>query len=433
MDKWLTKLPKKLWKDIFDHIEGIESLAAIASSHRSFYKWINRDFRRLCYREGIYRFQGESWANAFSLTTYRAFDLNGLSYELIDFKQHFEESMKRILIANKGTRLIINCKTKETEQIAYLYDISSKQVLRKFETTNFYYGLYLQVNDNNTIYDPFTNREFEIPSGMRFAGGKSVGITKDRYGEHRYIPLFARLQEELYIKEMKTDQVFKLGNVNKYFMYCILEESGLIYIYNYSCGGNGYNKIQLYDIKTQEKVYERWYNPYKDDWIIFSNHAIYNSETGEYVIYDPKKKQFYSRFINCHHPNSKQYIPQKKVCSFTSLGRADGRRRFDWCNAHEEKSTFFFDYNKGNLKLMPICVDETAFVAEICNQCETFLIERQEAGLDSATLADEFKQFFMSQLQLLVTRPAIPEVKRFIADGCPLMPIKKLTSSLCSY
>ncbi|CAD5217711.1 unnamed protein product [Bursaphelenchus okinawaensis] len=65
MYNWSEKLPKELWQHIFHHFEGIESLAAMAAIHERFYKWINRDFKLMCYRDGIYRFKGETWAKAF--------------------------------------------------------------------------------------------------------------------------------------------------------------------------------------------------------------------------------------------------------------------------------------------------------------------------------------------------------------------------------
>ncbi|CAD5229323.1 unnamed protein product [Bursaphelenchus okinawaensis] len=68
-----------VWQKVFNNLEGIDNLAAMAAIYKNFYKWINRDFKEMCYQEGIYRFKGEYWATAFSLTSYRAFDLIGYS------------------------------------------------------------------------------------------------------------------------------------------------------------------------------------------------------------------------------------------------------------------------------------------------------------------------------------------------------------------
>ncbi|CAD5227528.1 unnamed protein product [Bursaphelenchus okinawaensis] len=160
--------------------------------------------------------------------------------------------------------------------------------------------------------------------------------------------MLARSKGELHIKDMKTDQVFKLCNVTtRSFGLCCFEEVGLFYIKNEANGRYGYNRIEFYDVYTQQKVYERVYNQNKDCWSPFSNYAILNWNTGEHVIYNRKKKNFYSRFISCQDPTSHLRNPPDKACLFTSSKRIDGRRCFERCGRH--RNSFFFDYTQAKL------------------------------------------------------------------------------------
>ncbi|CAD5227460.1 unnamed protein product [Bursaphelenchus okinawaensis] len=63
-------LPNEIRRNIFNYIENIDTMASL---DKTVYKCINRDFKEMCYRDGIYRFNQETWATAFSLTQYRAF------------------------------------------------------------------------------------------------------------------------------------------------------------------------------------------------------------------------------------------------------------------------------------------------------------------------------------------------------------------------
>ncbi|CAD5229322.1 unnamed protein product [Bursaphelenchus okinawaensis] len=234
-------------------------------------------------------------------------------------------------------------------------------------------------------------------------------MDKDKYSPHRYISMFSRSQKELHIKDMKTGELFKLCNVpTNFFGRTILEETGLFHVI-YKL--DGYDTIQFYDIKTRQKIFERSYVSTDKSWYPLSNYALFNYDSGEYIIYNPRKRQFYSRFINCLYPESHEHISPEGMfeCRFSSIRRTEGRRCFDYCILH--KSTFYFDYTKDKLRLMPIDVDETAYVDEICNQCGIFLKEHQNMTITALAVA--MKQFFVTKIQLLKTRPAIPKVTKF--------------------
>ncbi|CAD5217665.1 unnamed protein product [Bursaphelenchus okinawaensis] len=319
MDTWLGRLPQELWRIIFEHIQDIDRVANAASIHKSFYKWINRDFKAMCYRNGIYRFKGETWATAFSLIKYRSFELRG-QYGFncsrtgkAVFMQHFTQKVRKIMMINDGARLIVD--------------------------------FYDEEHNNMTVYF-----------------------------KHRYMPLVARLPETLYIKDMVTDQVFELCNVPRaFFTHCFFEEAGLIYIKNKAKDTDGYMKIRFYDLKTRQKVYERIYYQDKDNWCIFSNYAIYNTRTTEYVVYNSKKKRFSSRFISCQHPEYYKKILTNERCFFTNLRGDDGHRCIDCCLSHYEPFAIFFDYTRDKLRLTKIKKRESVMGEQHnCSICQVF-------------------------------------------------------------
>ncbi|CAD5217723.1 unnamed protein product [Bursaphelenchus okinawaensis] len=434
MNMWLERFPYVLWPNILSHIEGlylhkgIDSEATIASIHKILYKWINRDFKAMCYQEGIYRLKGESWATAFSSIKDRAFDLRGrhglscphtgkvvfklgahhtiishmdfskFEYELIDFTQHFEDEISDIHIINHGKRLIIYCGKNAHDGTSYLYEISTVKVIKKFEATDFCLGVYIQSKPDNMVYDPVNDREFSLPFGMEFR----MCVNNDKHSEHRYIPILARSERALYIKDMKTEQIFKMCNVTASdFNHCFFEEAGLLYVRNNVNDASGNKTIRFYEIETRKKVYERTYDEDKDNWDYFSNYAIFNSKTGEYVIFNPKNKQFYSRFICCQHPESYKQLPQDVMCRFISYLRHNGRNCVEWCIMHKKQRTFFFDYSRDKLTLTEIDPNDNPSLSKLVIQCTKFLEERQKLSLDSTTISDEVKQFFESQLLMM--------------------------------
>ncbi|CAD5225087.1 unnamed protein product [Bursaphelenchus okinawaensis] len=208
---FLEDLPEKVWQIILAKMVNIDSLAALAATNKTFYKRINRDFKSMCYSDGIYRLVGETWATAFSLTAHRAFDLlcgvtcphsgtfafylrphyvvlshidfSNFKFELLDFKDQLRAPIMKVSVINKGKRLIIHCQNSINDQFAYLYDIETKQILRSFETTDVQFKDYTQLLDNNIVYDPYSNKEFEIPPGMR----RYRPQHSDTFSEHRYI------------------------------------------------------------------------------------------------------------------------------------------------------------------------------------------------------------------------------------------------------
>ncbi|CAD5217043.1 unnamed protein product [Bursaphelenchus okinawaensis] len=247
-------LPNEVWQKIFAGVSCIDSLASLASIDKNFYKLIKRDFKKMCYRNCIFRFEGETWAMAFSWVAQRVFnltsddsakvcihsgkmvfclkphcailsqiDLSNFEYELIKFKDHFTEPVEDIVIINKGTRLIISCD------------------------------------------DPTLDSNYDHDEG---------------------------------------------------------------------------NNIQFYDLKTQKEVYERCFKR-GQNWRAFSQYGIQNRETGEYIMYNPIKKQFYSTFIYCQKPSYESTV----ACNFKSTINGNPFRNIDECKDYE--TPFFFDYSTG--------------------------------------------------------------------------------------
>ncbi|CAD5227462.1 unnamed protein product [Bursaphelenchus okinawaensis] len=221
----------------------------------------------------------------------------------------------------------------------------------------------------------------------------------DKYGQHRYIALLTQTQNELYIGDIETDNIVKLCNVSSSDVeVCFFEERGFIFITNLAEGAFGFDNIQLYDIKTLEKVYERSYGN-NDYWVGASSDAIFNFMTGEYLIYNSRTKQVHSQFVYCQYYVAPQYTPQTESCIISFNYLLEGRRRVLLCRSHEGNPTFFFDYTEDKLKLMPICFNKMPSVDEISSLCKTFLEQRE--GNTISCIADELEQFFVTKLQLL--------------------------------
>ncbi|CAD5214163.1 unnamed protein product [Bursaphelenchus okinawaensis] len=435
----LYGLPKEMLQKICEHCESIATVAAMASINKKFYKSINRDFKAMCQQNGVYRFDGETWAIAFSLAQFRAFefaksdvfncqttgkvvfpvwphyalishiDFSMFKFKMMDFKQHFAEHIDRIRFINNGTQLLIVCKwvldTDAFEQPAYLFDLTTQKVLKKFRLTHFHQGMYIELKENDRIYDPFTDKEFQIPSEMEFVECKYT----DRHSEQRYIPMLARSREEFYIRDMKTDETFKLCNVTaRSFDHCFLEDLDFVYIKNEANGRYGYNNVQIYDLKTKERVFERSYIKGKDNWSCISNYAIQNMNTGECILYNPKKEQFYSTVTRCLSSESHRHKYQEGVCDLTACNRGEGRRRFAQCfdDVANDQATFFLDHIKDKLRMMPLAVDrdETRYMDDICYRCDNYLCELQSYADSSTNLNEEMKKFFISELKYLKNR-----------------------------
>ncbi|CAD5225618.1 unnamed protein product [Bursaphelenchus okinawaensis] len=403
--KTFNGLPSEMWQKIFVYLESIDTVAALATINKNLYKSINRDFKAMCYQNGIYRFDGETWATAFTMAKYRAFDFENsdvfccsttgkvvfpvwpnyglispidfgnFQFEMIDLKQHFDDTIENIRFVNNGTQLIIICKwvlgTTTYEQPAYLFDLATQKIIKKFKLTHFHQGMYIDLEENNSLYDSFSNKEFLIPYDMQFVECKYT----DRQSEQRYLPILDRSREELYIKDMKTDEMFNLCNITaRSFDHCFLEDLEFLYIKNEANGQYGYNNIQIYDLKTREKVFELPYHKGKDHWACISSYAIQNWNTGDCVLYNPRKEKFYLTVINCLASTSHVHR-YGNACDFSTLGRKEGRRRFAQClgDVANEHATFFLDYKKDKLRLMPLAVDwdQTPYMDDICYNCCT--------------------------------------------------------------
>ncbi|CAD5224632.1 unnamed protein product [Bursaphelenchus okinawaensis] len=386
MKAFIKNLPNEVWESIFSLLDGIDSLAALASTHKKFYKMLNRDFKTMCFCDGIYRFKGETWATAFSLAGNRAFDLSDfhvmscpnsgmlafymdnsylilthidfsqLRFELIYFSKYFDGYIYQFLLINRGKRIIINClNTPEEEaslnQTAYLYDIESKQVLKKFKTTDFQIHWYTQLQNKTTVYDPFSNKQFDMPSGMEYFYTRY----EDKFSEHRYVGLLARVEEQLYLKDMKTDELIKFCKLTASgFGHCIFEKAGLLFIRNKANEKYGYNNMEFYDLKTKTKLYELPLQNNEDawDWNCVSNYSVQNYIIREFVIYNPRKVEFYTRFNNCLYPGAHQQKIKEEVCNYALKFKIDGSRRFDICKAHN--TPVYFDYSTGKLVMMKL-------------------------------------------------------------------------------
>ncbi|CAD5225085.1 unnamed protein product [Bursaphelenchus okinawaensis] len=75
------------------------------------------------------------------------------------------------------------------------------------------------------------------------------------------------------------------------FNHCILEEAGLLMVRNKANEHFGYNNIEVYDLQTPEKLYERSLDNRDDMWKGSSNFSIVNINTGEHIIYNPIEKK----------------------------------------------------------------------------------------------------------------------------------------------
>ncbi|CAD5214944.1 unnamed protein product [Bursaphelenchus okinawaensis] len=51
---------------VLKHVTDVEDLCSFAQTTSYFYKITNMDFKKLCYKNVIFRMKGETWATAFS-------------------------------------------------------------------------------------------------------------------------------------------------------------------------------------------------------------------------------------------------------------------------------------------------------------------------------------------------------------------------------
>ncbi|CAD5227626.1 unnamed protein product [Bursaphelenchus okinawaensis] len=386
----------------------------------------------MCYHDKIYRLKGETWATAFSLTSSRAFNLCGkrvvncrhsgnilfhlgphhvilahidfanFKFEFIDFSQYFEDEVSDIILINNGTRMIVKCGN-FFDHTAYLYDIAAQKIIRRFRTDDFSTRICSEPITSTILYDPYSDIEFELPQNTI-----SISCMNTSYDKHRYLAFWS-WSKELYLQDTKTDYFFKLCRItDTVFSHYIFEDIGHVFITSDSYGPQYH--IYFYDIKSQVKVYERSYIGDRNFWHVFSSNSIINTNTEELIVYNVQKKQFFSSFINYQHSLSPNVNPQED-CNFITSSSADGRRLK--CYKHRGQiRTFLCNFNKDRLRLMTMCTNETSSVDKLCHRTSKLLNEPREVSRDSINLADEATKSFLTNLQLLLTRPSVPEVTR---------------------
>ncbi|CAD5213367.1 unnamed protein product [Bursaphelenchus okinawaensis] len=151
-ERW--KLNNYIWQEVVNVIPDIDTIAALATVNKYFYKIVGIDFKTRCIQNGIYRLPRELWSEAFSHVC-RRFDNhyynlfasprlsqntsrisailnNEVIVTTIDFNRHFIQTFKirgyayHLKLYNKGTRFILR---PAFDGFLRVYDVESRKLL----------------------------------------------------------------------------------------------------------------------------------------------------------------------------------------------------------------------------------------------------------------------------------------------------------------
>ncbi|CAD5224160.1 unnamed protein product [Bursaphelenchus okinawaensis] len=149
------------WQRMLQYTDQMEDICSFVQVSRYFYRLTNMDFQKLCYRNMICRFKGETWATAFS--------------------NKYKGSLTSVQLINRSTQLLLDMKT------SYIvYDLINKSIVKVYSALpeERYYCFTLYYSDG-TLVDLLNQKEYKV-NAINMPQGVKIG-NADLFDYRKYL------------------------------------------------------------------------------------------------------------------------------------------------------------------------------------------------------------------------------------------------------